>query len=131
MRLMAADFRSFEAGPDPSGRLWRVELLWIQNAISIRHSDTVDVKFLLTDGQERQVKVIALRHPDLLALSRTAGRPVTDPWCLRLAAGYLKRMIETGEDLEKTLVEARREVLEALALQGSGAAPPVGPNVAS
>ncbi len=113
---MLANFRSFQAGPDLLGRTWQVEFLWIQNAISIRRADAVDVKFLLTSGQERQTKVIALRHPDLLELSRKAGRPLTDPWCIRLAAEYLKQMIETGEDLEKTLVEARPELLEAIAL---------------
>ena len=115
MSAMAADFRSFEAGPDLAGRTWRVEFLWIQNAISIRHSDTVDVKFLLSSGEERQSKVIALPHAVLIELAARAGRPVTDPWCIRLAAEHLKRMIETGEDLEKPLVTPGREALEALA----------------
>jgi len=48
--------------------------------------------------------VIALPHPDLLALSSRTGHPLTDSWCLKLAATHLKHMIETGVDLEKTLV---------------------------
>jgi hypothetical protein len=102
---MPENFRRFEAGPDPFGRLWQVELRWLQTAISIRHADTVDVKFVIwTEGEERQERVLALPHPDLLALSRETGHPLTDPWCMKLAASHLRRMIESGEDLEKVLV---------------------------
>ena len=38
--------------------------------ISIRHSDTVDVKFQLIQGDDVTEKVVALNHPDLLTLSR-------------------------------------------------------------
>ena len=43
-------------------------------------------------------------HKELQALSHATGQPMTDPWCARLAALHLKRMVETGEDLEKELV---------------------------
>jgi hypothetical protein len=111
---MVERFRNFEAGPDLLGRTWRVEFLWLQNAIAIRRSDTVDVKFALTSENERRTMVIALPHPLLLELSRKMGRAVTDPWCARLAASYLKHVIETGEDFEKPIVEARREILEQI-----------------
>jgi hypothetical protein len=97
--------RRFEAGPDPFGRIWQVEFRWLQTGISIRHADTVDVKFVLwTEGEEKQEKVVALPHPALLALSAKTGHALTDPWCLKLAATHLRYMIESGEDLEKTLV---------------------------
>src|SRR5512143_2018237 len=108
---MAQDFRHFKAGPDPAGHTWQVDFLWLQTAISIRHSDSVDVKFLLSSGDMKVEKVIALRHPDLLELARQTGRPVTDPWCARLAALHLVRMITTGEDLEKTLITVMRHDL--------------------
>jgi len=110
---MADNFRRFQAGPDPFGRLWEVEFRWLQTGISIRHADTVDVKFVAwspagpdskQDPEPKQEKVIALSHPDLLALSAKTGHPLTDAWCLKLAAVHLKYMIESGEDLEKTLV---------------------------
>ncbi len=105
------NFRQFEVR-DLFGRLWHVEYLWGQNAISIRHADAVDVKFDLTaDDGERQTKVIALPHPLLESLSREANRPVTDAWCARLAAGHLKHMLQTGEDLDKTLVTVGEEAL--------------------
>ena len=77
----------------------------MQTAISIRHADTVDVKFVIwTEGEERQERVLALPHADLLALSSETGHPLTDPWCMKLAAAHLRRMIDSGEDLEKVLV---------------------------
>jgi hypothetical protein len=106
-------YRQFEAGPDPFGRKWQIEFRWLQTGISIRHADTVDVKFeVSTVDEPKQERVIALRHPDLLALSKKIGHPLTDPWCLKLAALHLKHMIETGEDLEKTLVTVPRSELE-------------------
>lgn len=105
------NFRQFEAGPDPFGRIWKVQFKWMQTAISLRHSDTVDVKFILQDGDTKVEKTIALTHPDLLELSKRAGRRMTDAWCSRLAALHLKHLIETAEDLEKTLVMASPEQL--------------------
>jgi hypothetical protein len=109
---MLENFRRFQAGPDPFGRTWEVEYRWLQTGISIRHADTVDVKFVIwiagPDGarEEMQEKVIAMPHPALLELSRETGHPITDPWCARLAARHLAYVIETGEDLEKTLISA-------------------------
>jgi hypothetical protein len=97
-------FRHFPAGPDPFGRGWQVRFKWLQTAISLRHSDTVDVKFVLQNDGERVEKTIAMPHKDLLALSQQTGQLMTDPWCARLAALHLKHMVETGEDLEKDLV---------------------------
>ena len=105
------NFREFEAGPDPFGKTWKVEFKWLQTAIALRHSDSVDVKFVLRHDGSRMEKTIALRHPDLLELSDRTGRPLNDPWCSRLAALHLKHMIETGEDLEKDLVEPSPEQL--------------------
>ena len=108
---MIDNFRRFHAGPDPFGRTWQVEFRWLQTGISIRHADTVDVKFVIwtvggpkQEAEPKQEKVIALQHADLLALSAKTGHPLTDAWCLKLAAMHLKYMIESGEDLEKTLV---------------------------
>ena len=102
---MAENFRRFQAGPDPFGRTWEVEFRWLQTGISIRHADTVDVKFLLRDNDGNQTaKTIALPHPDLLAVSRALGRPMDDAWCGRLAALHLIDLVRTGEDMEKALV---------------------------
>jgi hypothetical protein len=110
---MSEQARLFEAGPDPFGRMWKVQFRWLQTGISIRHADTVDVKFFVTpDGGETEEKVIALPHPVLLQMTQN-GRKLTDPYCMRLAAEHLKHMIETSEDMEKTLVTVSREELVA------------------
>ena len=99
------NFRQFEAGPDPFGRKYHVYFKWLQTAISLRHADTVDVKFVLEDETgARTEKTIALPHPDLLTLSREVGRPIDDGWCSRLAQLHLLHLIDTGEDIEKDLV---------------------------
>jgi hypothetical protein len=99
------NFREFEAGPDPFGRKFQVFFKWLQTAISLRHADTVDVKFLLVDEDGgRTQKTIALPHADLLHVSRESGRPMDDPWCSRLAAMHLLHLVATGEDMEKDLV---------------------------
>jgi hypothetical protein len=108
--------RRFTAGPDPFGRTWDVEFRWLQTGISIRHADTVDVKFMvIPDGEEKQEKVLALPHADLLALSRETGHPLTDAWCMKLAARHLSTMIDTAEDLEKTLVTLSMDDLKRAA----------------
>lgn len=102
---MIQNFRRFQTEADPFGRIWDVEFRWQQNGISIRHADTVDVKFnVWTTDEPKQERVIALSHPDLLKLSSETGQALNDPWCMKLAAMQLKYMIETGEDMEKTLV---------------------------
>src|SRR5256885_967341 len=102
---MPENFRRFLAGPDPFGRVWDVEFKWLQTAISIRHSDTVDVKFMVsTEGEPKQEKVLALPHKALLDLSRETGHALTDPWCLRMAALHLQSMVTQFEDWDKTLV---------------------------
>ena len=99
------NFREFEAGPDPFGRKFNVLLKWLQTAISIRHSDTVDVKFVLIDENGgRTEKTIALPHAELQRVSRETNRPMDDAWCGRIAAMHLLHLVSTGEDMEKSLV---------------------------
>ena len=103
------NFREFEAGPDPFGRKYKVLLKWLQTAISIRHADTVDVKFILEDESgARTAKTIALPHAELLEVSRDTKRPMDDAWCGRIAAMHLLRLVATGEDMEKDLVTLNR-----------------------
>ncbi|HXM40127.1 MAG TPA: hypothetical protein VN924_02690 [Bryobacteraceae bacterium] len=111
------NFRQFEVGPDPFGRKWQVLFKWLQTAISLRHSDTVDVKFVLQSEDIRAHKQIAMAHVDLLELSRRTGHEMSDAWCSRLAAAHLKRMVESGEDMEKDLVAARLNELSGYAAE--------------
>jgi hypothetical protein len=114
--------REFEAGPDPFGRKWKVHFSWLQTGISIRHADTVDVKFAIAaEGEPFDERVIALPHPALLAVSKKVGHPLTDAWCLKLAALHLRHIIATGEDFEKVLVTLDADQIEhyARSLQGA------------
>ena len=106
---MSDQSRLFDAGPDPFGRMWRVQFRWLQTGISIRHADTVDVKFFVTrEGGEPEEKIIALPHAALLEITKEKGQKLSDPLCLRLAAAHLKHMIETSEDMDKVLVTVSR-----------------------
>ncbi|HEX4227916.1 MAG TPA: hypothetical protein VHZ07_04555 [Bryobacteraceae bacterium] len=109
---MSDQSRLFEAGPDPFGRMWKVQFRWLQTGISIRHADTVDVKFFVSsEGLPIEEKVIALPRAFLLKLTSDSGRKLTDPLCMRLAAVHVRHMIETSEDMDKTLVTMLPEEL--------------------
>jgi hypothetical protein len=111
---MADQIRLFEAGPDPFGRMWKVQFRWLQTAISIRHADTIDVKFTVTpEGGDPEEKVIALPQVALLSVCESHGHPLTDPVCMRIAAAHLRYMIETSEDMDKTLVTLGPEEIAA------------------
>ena len=98
------NFRDFDAGPDPFGQMWHVRFKWLQTAISIRHSNSVDVKFLLESGAESLQKTISMPLPELTAVAQQAGVIMSDAWCSRLAVQHLKSLIGSGEDMEKDLV---------------------------
>lgn len=101
---MMDNFRDFEAGPDPFGRTYHVLFKWLQTAISIRHSDTVDVQFLVDDGSQVSKRTVALPDLEIKAHCKKTARLLDDAWCSRLAALHLKNMIETAEDFDKALV---------------------------
>lgn len=123
------NYRQFEAGPDPFGRKFQVYFKWLQTAISLRHSDTVDVKFILEDETgSRAEKTIALPHAELLATSRETNRSMDDPWCARIAAFHLKHLIATGEDMEKDLVTVTPVDLRRYAREITGAEQPAAPS---
>jgi hypothetical protein len=103
--VMEHNPRKFEVGRDPFGRMWTAELRWLQNAISIRHADAVDVKFeLKADDGSVMERVVSLNHPDLLEVAKRLERPISDPWCIRLAGEHLRRVVTTWEDAEKVII---------------------------
>ena len=108
---MLTNPREFEC-VDPFGQTWTVKFLWHQVGIAIRHSDTIDCKFLLISGDEQIEKVIALPHTELKKLAREYNREIADAWVLRLAAEHLKYMLESGEDIEKTLITLRSDDMQ-------------------
>lgn len=122
---MSDQSRVFDAGPDPFGRMWRVQFRWLQTGISIRHANTVDVKFFVTpDGGETEEKIISIPHPELLNLMSKQKRKLSDSYCMRIAAAHLKRMVETSADMEKTLVSVTDEELAQYDQQLNGVTVP-------
>lgn len=108
---MNENYRRLEV-KDPYGRTFTVEYRWQQTAISIRHSDTVDVKFQLISGEDVSEKIVALPNQALLTVAQNSNRAVTDAWCMKLAALHVRRMIETDRDMEKTLVTVSFDEIE-------------------
>ncbi|HEY7306405.1 MAG TPA: hypothetical protein VH601_19935 [Bryobacteraceae bacterium] len=122
---MSDQSRLFQAGPDPFGRTWNVQFRWLQTGISIRHADTVDVKFFVTpEGGQAEEKVIALPHQALLNVTSGRGHKLSDPYCLRMAATHLRHMIETSLDMDKTLVTVTPEEIMAYDQQSTGVTVP-------
>lgn len=106
------NFRDFEIGPDPFGRTWHAQFKYLQTGISIRHSDSVDVCFVLDNGEEKMKRVVVLHHADLLAYCKRSGRELSDTWCSRLAAYKLKNVIETAEDIDKEYIQVPPHEIE-------------------
>src|SRR5579863_940849 len=111
--ILMENFREFSAGPDPFGRTWHALFKYLQTAISIRHSDSVDVCFVIESDGERMAKVVVLSHPEILDFAKRTGRMITDTWCSRMAACKLRQVTENGEDMDKEfLTVTPREIEE-------------------
>src|SRR5277367_5846895 len=68
-------------------------------AISTRHADAVDVKFLV-DGRTVWV---ALPHPAWVEYKNRTGRAITDSLAVEIAGHYLKAALEAGEGLGRDM----------------------------
>ena len=112
---MSDNFRRFDV-IDPFGRSWQVEFRWQQNAISIRHSDSVDCKFYISSGEESRELVVALPHPLLGAAAKARGREISDAWCLRLAGLHVRHMIATWDDMETSIATLQAADVERYSL---------------
>ena len=115
------NFRDFEAGPDPFGRVWHVQFKYLQTAISIRHSDSVDVRFILENGDNRIRRPSSFRSPTSAPGPNAPGREVSDAWCSRIAMCRIREVIATAEDLEKDYIAVTPPKSSAMTrLSGSG-----------
>lgn len=110
MLRMSSSARSFSC-LDPFGTTWEVVFLWHQVGITIRHADTIDCKFHFSSPDEEIEKVVALPHLALKEFAQAEGRTITDAWVIRLASAHIRHMIESGEDMDKTLVTIGTEDL--------------------
>ena len=94
------DWNEFEVSSPRGGRAYRCRFQTLVTGISPRHSDTVDVKFLV-DGAPI---VLALPHAAFAEHLRKTGRSITDRDAIRIAALSLKQLLERGERIDVTLL---------------------------
>jgi hypothetical protein len=106
------NFRDLKLGPDPFGRTWHAQFKYLQTGISIRHSDSVDVCYMLDNGDEQTRKIVVIQNADIRAYGARTGRPVSDAWCSRIAMCKLRYVIETAEDLEKEYLPVTAQEIE-------------------
>jgi hypothetical protein len=106
------NFRDFEVGPDPFGEKWLVHFKYLQTGISIRHSNSVDVCYVLDNGSAQTHKTVVIHNADVRAYAARTGRPVSDAWCSRIAMCKLRYVIETAEDLEKDYLPVTAREIE-------------------
>jgi len=101
------NFREFECTSRVDGSKYHCFFIFLQTAISLRHSDTVDARFLV-NGQRLTV---AMPHPVFVEYRERQGAVITDPHAAAIAATYLKGYLENGGSLEDITVPTER-VLE-------------------
>jgi hypothetical protein len=68
-------------------------------AISTRHADAIDYKFLV-DGRKVWV---SLPHPAWVEYKKRTGKSITDPLAVEIAGHYLKTALESGEGVEREM----------------------------
>lgn len=94
---------AFEARSRLTGQTRRVRFSHLWNAITTRHSDTIDCKFFV-DGRGA---IVGLAHTAVAEFRDRAGRELTDREISFLAAEYLRRRLE--EEDERPLYDVSRE----------------------
>jgi hypothetical protein len=93
-------WRDFEVPSPLDGKLYRCRFHSLILGISTRHSDTVDVKFLVNGAPI----VLALPHVAFAEYRTQMGRPLTDQDAIRIAGLSLKHMLERGERVDQPLL---------------------------
>jgi hypothetical protein len=121
---MYSDFHATERW---SGKQVHCVFQALMTAVSTRHADAVDIKFLV-DGRPVW---IALPHPAWVQYQARTGRVLTDPLAIQAAGHYLKHAIEDGSESGREMYalsadETLRQV-EAVLADGRAAlsAPPI------
>lgn len=104
---------AFEVRSRLTGQTYQVRFSHLWNAISTRHSDTVDTKFFV-DGRG---VVVGLAHTGVLEAARRLGRTLSDRELSHVAAAYLRARLE--EEDERALYDVpHAEVLRLVELVG-------------
>jgi len=94
------NWNDFEVSSPLGGNVHHCRFHTLVTGISPRHSDTVDLKFLV-DGSPI---VLALPHAAFAEHLRRTGLPLTDKDAVRIAGISLKRSLERGERVDTPLL---------------------------
>ena len=114
------NFEEFSTYSPLDGRNYHCRFYNLTTGIAPRHSDTVDVKFLVNG----KGVVVALAHAGLVEFRRQTGRSLTDPDVIWIAALTLKELLEKGEWVEEPLITlSPQQTLEQAQRMYSHAAP--------
>lgn len=106
------NYRVFQVRSRLNGQLYSCHFHWLQTAISLRHSDTIDVKFLVNG----KGVVVALPHTAWVQYKEKTGRMLTDEQAATVAATLLKAALERGDNIELLpLTPTAEEVVELAA----------------
>lgn len=90
------DYRDFQARSSLTQQDYHCQFVYLQTAISLRHSDTVDVKFRVNGTGV----VVALPHTAWVEYQHRTGQPLTDERAAQVAASLLQEALERGDDIE-------------------------------
>src|SRR5579859_5793080 len=90
------NYTDFQARSALTQQEYHCQFVYLQTAISLRHSDTVDVKFRVNGTGV----VVALPHTAWVEYQKKTGKPLTDAQATEIAAGMLKEGLERGDDVE-------------------------------
>jgi hypothetical protein len=99
------DFEEFQVRSPLDQKTYHCRFHTLTTGISLRHSDTVDVKFLLNGVPI----VVALPHTAFAESRQARGRVLTDQDAIRMAGLALKQLLERGERLDMPLLTLSRE----------------------
>lgn len=94
------DYKEFSVNSPLDGKNYHCRFYTLVTGIAPRHSDTVDVKFLVNG----RGLVIALPHSAFAEYRRRTGRGFTDADAIRIAALFLKELLERAERMENPLL---------------------------
>jgi hypothetical protein len=94
------DWHDFEVSSPRGGKAHHCRFHTLVTGISPRHSDTVDVKFLVNGSPV----VLALPHAAFAEHLRKTGLALTDRDAVRIAGTSLQRLLERGERVDAPLL---------------------------
>ncbi len=90
------EYRDFQVRSGLTHEEYKCRFVYLQTAISLRHSDTIDVKFTVNGAGV----IVALPHTAWVEHLKKTGHPLTDDQAAQAAAVLLKEALERGDNVE-------------------------------